>query len=263
MRTPTGGPGTASETTAPSAGSHNSAQLSKCPPTGKSAAVIMAGGYGTRLFPITSVIPKVLLPVGESSVLELILRQLDAAGPLDVHLLLGEKAELIESYARHVTHSFENLHLYYHHGTSDCGSAGPLCVMPKGYQSWLVINGDVRFDFDIGQLLSSHSRSGADLTVCSAPYSVSIPYGVVASDPEGRVSALEEKPCFSYDVSAGINVLGPRAQKHIKQHSDMPDVISSCLASGLNVQSFRIPASWIDIGTIQSLAEANSKGRHQ
>jgi NDP-sugar pyrophosphorylase family protein len=210
-------------------------------------AVIIAGGNGTRMHPITVAIPKVLLPLPDGTVLDHLLGSLRRAGVDDVHLLLGHHAELVRAYVG-VRH--EGAGIVVHDGTAGLGTAGPLQVLPENDSPWLVINGDVIADIDLRALLTEHEETSADLTVVGVRYRTSVPYGVLRHDSAGNLLGLDEKPCIDQLVNGGIYVLGPRARKMIPgSASDMTEVIALCAAAELRVRIHSLDHGWFDVGT--------------
>jgi NDP-sugar pyrophosphorylase family protein len=214
-------------------------------------AVVVAGGNGTRLQPLTAVLPKVLMPLGRATVLDYIVGQLHRAGVRDIHLLLGHHADLVRAYTES---RFPSAGITIHTGTGEQGTAGPLRVLNEDDGNWLVVNGDVVADIDLRSVLYAHCAHAADLTIVGAAHRTAVPYGVLRHDGEGNLESVDEKPCIDHLVNAGIYVLGPRARQLVPAagRCDMTDVISLCATARLRVRVFELVYSWFDIGTLDS-----------
>lgn len=223
-------------------------------PSQGAVAVVMAGGAGTRLRPLTEVLPKVLMPLDGGTVLDRIVNQLWGAGITDVRLLLGHQSDLVRAYAETRFDGADGIRLTAHEGTEGQGTAGPLRVLPADEADWLVINGDIIADFDPAHLLKEHEVNKADLTVVGAQYHAHVPYGVLDVDGDGTVRRVDEKPVVSWLVSAGIYVIGARARQLLPAagECDMTEVITLCDAMRLRVLPYRLTGPWYDIGTCAS-----------
>lgn len=216
-------------------------------------AVIIAGGNGTRLHPITAAIPKVLLPLDEGTVLDHLMKVLRRAGVADIHLLLGHHADLVRAY---VEARYPDAGIVLHGDTAGLGTAGPLRALPADESPWLVINGDVIADVDLEALLRAHAEDFADVTVVGVSYRTTVPYGVLEHDSDGNLVGLDEKPSLDFLVNGGIYVLGPPAQKLLPQAAgDMTDVLQQCANAGLRVRIHRLDGGWYDVGTAATYEE--------
>lgn len=216
------------------------------------AAVIIAGGHGRRLAAITGVLPKVLVPLGDRTLLDHLLDQVRKARIGEVHLLLGQHAGLVRAYLDAQDLAGGTLDVRLHERTHGLGTAGPLRAVDSAYDDWLVVNGDVFTDAALADIVEAHRASGADLTVCTTEHRVASPYAVVELDETSALRRLEEKPTLRFPVSAGIYVLGKRA-RHLVDGTgplDMPEFIQRCLDVALDVRGHPLaPASWFDLGT--------------
>ncbi len=216
------------------------------------AAVVIAGGHGRRLASITGVLPKVLVPLGDGTLLDHLLDQVRRAGIGEVHLLLGQHAGLVRAYLDAHDLAGGGLDVRLHLRTHGLGTAGPLRAVDSAYDDWLVINGDVFTDAALADIVDAHRASGADLTVCTTEHRVSSPYAVVELDDTSALRRLDEKPTLRFTVSAGVYVLGKRARYLIDGTGplDMPELIQRCLDAALDVRGHPLaPASWFDLGT--------------
>jgi dTDP-glucose pyrophosphorylase len=210
-------------------------------------AVIMAGGFGTRLRPLTDELPKPMLPVGGRPLIELVVDQLRDAGVRDVNISTHYKPEKIvqhfgdgEKFGVEVKYITEDRPL---------GTAGALGLLERTDRPLLVLNGDVLTGIDYRAMMDFHREQQAELTVAVRKYEVTVPYGVVENNGT-LVQRLREKPTFDFFVNAGIYVLQPTALDQIRanERTDMTDVIQRLVAEEKAVVSFPIHEYWLDIG---------------
>lgn len=218
-------------------------------------AVILAGGHGTRLRPRTRNRPKPLTTIGRHSVIEVLLRQLQAAGVGKVALCVSYLAEMVEKALG--DGSRFGIELEYYADPGSLGTAGPLTALPVWPDPILVLNGDVLTQLDFAELYRSHLASGAPMTAAVHVTSVPIGYGIVDLSG-GRIHDLWEKPELELNVCAGVYVLSPQARAAIPvgRRFDMTDLIHRLLGAGHPVNAFRFREEWHDIGTASDLARA-------
>jgi NDP-sugar pyrophosphorylase family protein len=222
--------------------------------------VILAGGKGVRLRPLTYTIPKPLLPVGEKPILEEIIERLRAQGLRDLVVAVGYRAELIETYFR--DGSQLGVTIEYVRETQPLGTGGPLglvrsqCGLPTG-EPLLAMNGDILTDIDMIALIDAHRAAGNDLTVATRQFSLQHPYGVIQLEGD-RITGITEKPVVIDTVSAGIYVIEPEALDLIPHgvFFDMPDLVNALLASGRPVGAFPFDGAWLAIDGLDQLEDA-------
>ena len=214
--------------------------------------VLMAGGLGLRLHPLTLHVPKPMLTVGSKPILEKIVEKFIAQDFRRFVFCVNYKRELIEGY-------FGNgqrwgAEISYVRETEPLGTAGALRLMPLPSGPFIVSNADVLTDLSYAKLMKHHVRSGADATVCRALHQYQVPYGVAEADVYGQLVGIQEKPVVSWPVAAGIYVLNPEALGlAVEGRLDMPDLISRLGT----VSTFDISEHWLDVGTIACLERAN------
>lgn len=210
-------------------------------------AVIMAGGFGTRLRPLTIDLPKPMLPVGDRPLLEHIVRHLQSAGIRRVNVTTHFMPEKIKDH-------FGNgdrfgMRFNYISEEQPLGTAGALSLLEDPQERILVMNGDILTSVDFKALLQYHNENEAALTVGVRKYEFKVPYGVV--EREGPfVTQIVEKPSLAFFVNAGIYLLESRCHALIPrgQRFDMTDLISLLLRCGHKVACFPILEYWLDIG---------------
>lgn len=211
------------------------------------SAVIMAGGFGARLRPLTEDLPKPMLPVGDKPMMEHIINQLQTAGIRQVNVTTHYKPETIVDH-------FGNgerfgLDIHYVNEDRPLGTAGALGLMEAWDSTLLVINGDILTRLNFQAMLAFHRENEAVMTVGVRSYETRIPYGVIDLDGV-NITGLTEKPLFKAFVNAGVYLLEPEVYGIIpkKERIDMTDVINRLLAGQKKVVSFPISEYWQDIG---------------
>lgn len=213
-------------------------------------AVIMAGGLGTRLRPLTETTPKPMLPVGDRPLLQRTIEQLGQAGIRAISITTHYQAEKIR---RHIGDgsSFGAV-VQYSHEHEPLGTAGALRrLAARDDEPLLVINGDVLTTVNYRAMLDYHLEHGAELTMGVRRYAMEVPYGVVECDG-AAVRKLREKPEVGFFVNAGVYLVEPRLCREIPEnrHYDMTDLIDALIARDRPVVSFPIHEYWLDIGRI-------------
>jgi NDP-sugar pyrophosphorylase family protein len=223
-------------------------------------AVILAGGYGMRLRPYTTILPKPLLPIGDRPILEIILRQLAAAGFTRIDLCVGHLGELIRVYFSEGTVMPDGLHLDWHWEPEEpLGTAGALRTVPDLDGTFLAMNGDILTTLDYRALVARHRRSGAALTIATQSKRVDVELGVIELEGD-RVSGYREKPTLSYDVSMGIYVYEARVLDHLPDGPcQFPELVQRLLEAGELVCAHRSDARWYDLGTVSEYERAVSE----
>lgn len=218
---------------------------------GPVSAVVLAGGKGTRLAPYTSVLPKPLMPIGERSILEVVLNQLSRGGIKDVTLCVGYLAHLIEAVLGH--RPLDDLSISYVYEKEALGTAGPLRLVDGLDGTFVVMNGDVLSTVDFNDVIEQHHRQGNMLTIATHERPIKIDYGVLhvgANGGRDRVKAYIEKPEMTSLVSMGIYVLEPEALEYVPAsgYFDFPNLVQALLAANERVGAYRHRGLWFDIG---------------
>lgn len=210
--------------------------------------VILAGGKGTRLAPITGVIPKPLLPLGECPILDVLLRQLRLYDFDRVVLAVNYLQELFEAIVGDGQRY--GLTVSYVRETAPLGTAGALALIGPPADDLLVMNGDILTTLDYRQFVQFHRARDAAFTVAVNRRRVDVDYGVIEADGHGRVVEYREKPRLDYLVSMGVYAVHARAISHITpgERLDIPDLVKRLLAAGEPVQVFPYDGYWLDIG---------------
>lgn len=220
-------------------------------------ALVLAGGRGTRLRPFTFTIPKPLLPLGDVPVLDVVVRQLAAAGCSRVVLALGHMAPLFR--AQLGDGSAYGVTVEYIVEQEPLGTAAPLRALQDPPDDLLVMNGDLLTDLAYRDLVAAHRASGAAATIAVTEREEKIDYGVIEVGADGAFLDYREKPRLPYFVSMGINVVSRRALRHLPPTGrfDMPDLMLAVHRAGDGVHCFRTKCYWQDIGRFDDYARAS------
>jgi dTDP-glucose pyrophosphorylase len=224
------------------------------------AVVLMAGGLGSRLKPLTDTMPKPLLPVGGRPLLEITIENLKNQGFQRFHLAVNYRSEMIEEHFG--DGSRFGVSISYLREDEPLGTAGALRLLPQEPDGPLVVmNGDILTTLDARILLASHRASGAPATICVRAHRWQVPYGVVTSDRNGRFKGMEEKPVRTETISAGIYVLSPSAVKLVPASGsfDMPSLFEACRAALRPPSVFLLREYWLDIGQLDDLRRAQDE----
>ena len=222
-------------------------------------AIILAGGKGTRLAPYTTVFPKPLMPLGETPILEIVLRQLAARGFSRATLAVGHLAELMEAFFG--DGSKFGIAVDYSREQQPLGTAGPLALISGLTEPFLVMNGDVLTTLDYGAFLAEHAASSAAASVATQTRSTRIDFGIVETDDSSDITGYIEKPENEYRVSMGVYAFSPEALELIDpgERLDFPDLILRLLAASKRVRSVPFEGYWLDIGRHDDFARAQEE----
>jgi len=225
------------------------------------SAVIMAGGYGKRLLPLTEQVPKPMLPVGDKPLLERTIQQLRRSGIRDISLTTHYLPESIVQYFG--DGSAFGVRLNYLKEDYPLGTAGGVKLIKRPDNPFLVINGDILTGVPFQEMLNFHRKHHASLTVGVRKYDVEVPFGVVELD-EVHVHHIREKPLFNFFINAGAYLLEPEVCDFIPsgQRFDMTELIQRLIEAGKVVVSFPIMEYWLDIGRHEDYAKAQEDVRN-
>ncbi|GJL54503.1 MAG: alcohol dehydrogenase [Nitrospirales bacterium] len=210
--------------------------------------LLMAGGLGERLRPLTDKCPKPLLKVGNKPILESILKNFVNHGFRRFYISVNYKAELMIDYFGDGTPW--NADIQYLHEKKPLGTAGALSLIPTCPEMpMIVMNGDILTNINFEHLINFHMEHKAVVTMCVREYGFQIPYGVVVTD-ESRVEEIVEKPVHRVLANAGIYVLEPEVVQSIPRDTcvDMPEVLNTLRKKKKEIYAFPIHEYWLDIG---------------
>lgn len=223
-------------------------------------AVIMAGGKGTRLHPLTSDLPKPLLRIGNRSIIDILIGHLVEAGITKIFISVNYLAEKIISELG--DGSSYGVSIEYLHEDKELGTAGCLSLLDERAtgDAFICVNGDVLSEIDYVAFERFYREQECELAVGGAVYSVDIPYGVLVGDESG-ISEIIEKPSYRYLCNAGVYILSHRCLNLIPRNEffNFDGLIMAAIDEGLKTVAFPIHESWSDLGTHDSLSEAREK----
>lgn len=234
------------------------AQLSRVPRNAVSA-VLMAGGLGKRLRPLTGDCPKPLVEVGGEPILSRILDGLNAQGLNDFTISLNYLGEMISSF--YGDGSDRGVSIRYVRETKRLGTGGALSLIDHAMSDpFLVMNGDILTDLDVSAAVAHHRRAGWEATMIVRTHSVSVPYGVIRSHDDGSYVANDEKPVLRFQINAGMYVLSPAVLDLVPKDTyfSMPTLFEELRAAGRPCGVFPHDGLWIDIGSMQEYKRANT-----
>ena len=220
-------------------------------------AVVMAGGVGSRLRPLTDDLPKPMLPVGDRPLLELTIEQMRQAGIQRINLTTHYKGAII---AEHFGDGRDfGVEIHYVEEDQPLGTAGALSLLSVSNEPLLVVNGDVLTRVDFQAMLDFHHEHKADMTVAVRQHEVRLPHGVVETDGT-TITGILEKPVLRHFMNAGIYLLNPQMCRFIPSghRYDMTDLICRLIVEGCRVISFPIHEYWLDIGQVEDYEKALS-----
>ena len=211
-------------------------------------AVVLAGGRGARLAPYTKILPKPLMPIGDMPILEVLLRQMKAAGINDVVLTVGHLSELLRAFFQDGTQF--GLKITYSYEEKPLGTAGPIALVKDLENTFMVTNGDVLTTLAFNNLLNFHHEQNAIATIASHHRKQKIDLGVLQFNGDCRLTGYIEKPTYDYMVSMGIYIFEPRVLNYIPigQYLDFPDLVQKLIAAGEKVVGYPFDGYWQDLG---------------
>jgi dTDP-glucose pyrophosphorylase len=220
---------------------------------------IMAGGFGTRLRPLTDNCPKPMLKVGDKPILETVILQFIKSGFSKFYISTHYLPEIIQDHFG--DGSRWNVTIEYVYESSPLGTGGALGLLPDSLPQLplIMINGDVLTNLDFSKLLSFHNKQAGDATMCVREYEYQVPYGVVEN--EGSVvKAMVEKPTHRFLVNAGIYVINPFIIKSVIENTviDMPTLLENNITKHKTILNFPIHGYWLDIGRIDDFNRAQT-----
>ena len=221
--------------------------------------VLMVGGLGTRLRPLTEHTPKPMLKVGNKPILETIILNFKKYGFTNIVLCVSYKSEIIEEYFKDGS-SF-GVNIEYIHENKRMGTAGALSLIKeKLTEAFFVMNGDLLTNINFENMMDYHLSGESNATMGVREYDFQVPYGVVNVDDKNILS-IEEKPLYKFFVSGGIYVLDKKVLEFIPDDEfyDMPTLFEKVIEEKLKSISFPIREYWLDIGRMEEFEKANSE----
>lgn len=211
--------------------------------------VIMAGGKGTRLKPITNVIPKPLVPIGEKTILEEIMDKFEAIGCQKFYMSVNYKSNMMRYYLDQLPHHYD---VSFFEEDKPLGTIGSVSLLKgKIVTPFIVSNCDIVIDQDMRDVYDYHCENHNDLTIVTAVKSLRIPYGVIETGEDGLMTALKEKPELTYMINTGVYILNPGCIEEIPQGEffHITQLMEKIKARGGRVGCFPVSEhAWKDMG---------------
>ncbi len=221
---------------------------------------ILAGGEGRRLKPLTNEIPKPILKVGKSSIIEIIFNFFKSSGYFNFIISLNYKKKEFKNFLSKIS----NLNYEIVEEKTRLGTAGSLSLIRNIKHPFFIINGDIICNTDYSQLMKFHINNKAKLTIVTKRIEKSSQYGVLKIDKKNLIKDILEKPVEYEFINAGIYVADPIILKHIpkSQKLDMPDLIKKLIKNRYKVIAYEMYDYWRDIGTLENLTEVRNAISH-
>lgn len=219
-------------------------------------AVILAGGKGTRLAPYTVTFPKPLVPVTDMPILEIVIRQLKAAGFDHITMAVGHLSELIIAYFG--DGSRWGITIDYSREEQPLGTVAPVKLIEDLPDNFLVMNGDVLTTLSYRSLYDAHVTSGAEMTIACHRLNVQIDYGLIEFDGLLQVTGYREKPTFPGDVSMGVYMFSKSILDMVPtgEYMDIPTLVGHLVKEERKVRASLADCRWLDIGRHDDYARA-------
>lgn len=221
--------------------------------------ILMVGGLGTRLRPLTENTPKPMLKVGNKPILQTIVEKFAEYGYINIIMCVNYKSQVIQDYFGNGSNFGVNIQYVFE--KRRMGTAGALSLLgenPK--EPFFVMNGDLLTNVNFEHLHDYHISNNAMGTMCVREYDFQVPYGVVNIE-NSRILSIEEKPIQKFFVSAGIYMLSPETLAYIpkNQFYDMPTLFENLISKNFNAISFPLREYWLDIGRMEEYQRANKE----
>ena len=221
--------------------------------------ILMVGGLGTRLRPLTQDTPKPMLKVGNKPILQTIVEKFAEYGFVNITMCVNFNADIIKNYFGDGKEFGVNID--YILEQKRMGTAGALSLLKeRPSEPFFVMNGDLLTNVNFEHIFNYHTLNKATATMCVREYDYEVPYGVVKMN-DNKIVEISEKPVQKFFVSAGIYMLSPEILDLIPQNEfyDMPTLFEKAISKGKNVISFPIHEYWIDIGRLEEYQKANEE----
>ncbi len=216
--------------------------------------VIMAGGKGSRLYPITKVLPKPLIPIGEIPIVERIINNFTKYGCKDFYLTVNYKKNMIKAYFEEVNKDYT---LTYVEEEIPLGTAGSLSYLREKIKTtFFMSNCDILVEGNYYDMLKYHRINKNKITIITSVKNYVIPYGIVEVGATSSVNNILEKPEYNFLVNTGFYIIEPETLDAIPNNTpyNITDLISSCLANGYKVGTFPVSEkSWLDMGQFEEM----------
>ncbi len=221
--------------------------------------VLMVGGLGSRLRPLTENTPKPMLKIGGKPILETIVEGFAKSGFSKIIMCTGYKSEKIQEYF--MDGSKFGVEIEYIIEDKKMGTVGALSLLQKRpKEAFFVMNGDLLTNVNFKKMLDFHIKNKSKATMCVRSYDYTVPYGVVTCSNE-KINSIDEKPIQSFFVNAGIYLLEPECIDLIpkNEYYDITSLFQKAISMGINTSAFPLQEYWLDIGRVSEFDQANAE----
>ena len=226
-------------------------------------ALLMAGGEGKRLRPLTESTPKPLLKVGNKPIIEHNIDRLVSVGVKKITLSINYLGEQLENYFQ--DGSSKGIEIGYIKETKPLGTIGSILLVESfEYDDIIVMNSDLLTNIDFADFYKAYKSSGADMAVAATSYHVDVPYAVLETGEKNKIISLKEKPRFTYYSNAGIYIINKKLLSMIPSNSffDITDLMEKVLEMDYEIITYPINGYWLDIGKHEDYKKAQEDIKH-
>lgn len=218
--------------------------------------IIMAGGFGTRLYPYTKILPKPLIPIGDIPITEHIINRFNEYGCKDFTLIVNHKKNMIKAYFNEIE---KNYTVSYADEDIPLGTGGGLSLLKGKINSTFILsNCDILIDTDYEKLYKFHKKENNLITMICSLKHIKIPYGVVEINDKGEIDEMKEKPELSFFTNTGVYIAEPKIIEELKENEKIgfPDIINKYKELGEKIGIYPISEnSWLDMGQFDQMEE--------
>jgi len=216
--------------------------------------VVMAGGFGTRLYPYTKILPKPLIPIGDIPIVEHIMNRFHAQGCEIFHLIVNHRKNMIKSYFNEIEKKYC---ITYIDEGKPLGTGGGISLLKgKIHSTFILTNCDILIDGEFDKIYKFHKKNKNVITMVCSFNNFKIPYGVVKVGEDGCLESMQEKPSIPFLINTGCYLVEPEVIENIEENieSDFPDIVQHWKDLGCSVGVYPISEdSWFDMGQLDKL----------
>lgn len=222
--------------------------------------VMMAGGFGTRLYPYTRILPKPLIPIGDIPIAEHIINRFHEVGSSEFYLIVNHKKNMIKAYFNEIDRNYD---VHYADEDIPMGTGGGLSLLKgKINSTFFLTNCDILIDDDYEKIYNFHKKENNLITMVCSLKNIKIPYGVVEIGEFGEITAMKEKPEFSFFTNTGLYIVEPNVIEELKENESIgfPDIIETYRQAGNKIGVFPISEhAWLDMGQIDEMEKMRQR----
>ncbi len=222
--------------------------------------VIMAGGLGTRLYPYTKILPKPLIPIGEVPIVELIIDKFKEYSCSDFYMIVNHKKNMIKAYFNEINKDYD---ITFIDEDMPLGTGGGLSLLKGKINSTFILsNCDILIYGDYNSIYEHHKKEKNIITIVCSLKNITIPYGVIEVDNNGKINSMREKPNLSFLTNTGMYVVEKRVIEELEANTAIgfPEIIEKYMSSGEKVGIYPVSeSSWMDMGQIDEMEGMRKK----